>query len=180
MVGDPTDIAVPRKLQLFSCDTELKFILIFPPVSIMNVGHLYSLSVVGWISNWSFFSYRVIDRVEDWLMDQQVKQTYWSIGWCNETKTFKWNFRSVVYGERRWSIYSWEDVTRFVYGCLFVCDWHSQMVFASLEALMAVVHHSACVSCRGLDKRSLTQVNDQSLQGKWRCVSFESVSLVLK
>lgn len=48
---------------------------------------------------------------------------------------------------------------------LFV-NWHFQMVFASSEALMAVVHHSAFVSCPCRDMRNPTQVNDQSFQRK--------------
>lgn len=127
-----------------------------------------------------FHRYRVIDRVGQRLMAQRVRTDL--LEHCSvmkQTKTFKWNFRSLLYRESRWSTYSW-DVTGFVYGCLFVCDWHLQMVFASSEALMAVVHHSACVSRRGWDKLSPTQVNDQSLQRKWRCMAFESVSLALE
>lgn len=56
---------------------------------------------------------------------------------------------------------------------LFVCDWHLQMVSASSEALMAVIHHGACDSSRRCcDKSNPAQVNDQSLQREWRCMSF--------
>lgn len=58
------------------------------------------------------------------------------------------------------------QLVRCVYGCLFVFDRHLQMAFASSEALMAIVHQAACVSHRGCDRRSPTQVNDQSLQRK--------------
>lgn len=61
----------------------------------------------------------------------------------------------------------------------FVCDWHFQMVFASSEALMAIVHHSACVSCRCWDKRSPTRLNDQGLQGN-EDICFKSGSLALQ
>lgn len=135
-------------------------------------GHLAEFQI-------DFYTYRVIDRVGQRLMDQQVRTDL--LEHCSvmkQAKTFKWNFGS-LYGESRLSTYSY-DVTGFVYGCLFVCDWHRQMVFVSSGALMAVVHHSACVSRRCRDKRSPTQVNDQSLQRKWRCMSFESVSPALK
>lgn len=111
------------------------------------------------------------------LMDQLVKTDLlerWSV--MKQTEAFKWNFSSLLYEESRWSTCSW-DVTGFVYGCLFVCDWHRQMVSASSEALMAIVHHSACVSHRGWARRSPTQVNDQSLQRKWRFMSFGNASL---
>lgn len=45
---------------------------------------------------------------------------------------------------------------------------------------MVVIHHSTCVSHRGWDRRTPTRVNDQSLQRKWRCMSFGSGSLPLK
>lgn len=144
-----------------------------------NKEHCYTLGVFGWIS-YCIFSYKVMDIVGQRLMDQLVKTDLlerWSV--MKQMEGFKWNFRSLLYGESRWSTCSW-DVTGFVYGCLFVCDWHLQMVFASSEALMAIVHHSACVSDRGWARRTPTQVNDQSLQRKWGFMTFGNVSLSLK
>ena len=127
-----------------------------------------------------FYTYRLIDRVGQGLIDQQVRtDSLERRRLMKQAKTFRWNFWSLLHGDSRWSTCSC-DVTGSVYGCLFVCDWHLEMVSASSEALMGVVHHSACVSRRCWDKRSPTQVNDQSLRGKWRCMCLESVSLALK
>lgn len=109
-----------------------------------------------------FYTYRVIDRARQRLMDQQVRTD--SLERCNETDIQLKFLEFIVWKEQMEHIQL--GLTGFVYGCFFVCDWHLQMVFASSEALMAVVHHGACVSRRCWDKCSPTQVNDQSLQRK--------------
>lgn len=173
----PTDIAIIAKNPRLLWYWKLSFCFTYQYT--LNIEHSYTLGVFGWVS-YCVFSYKEMNIVGQRLMDQRVKTDLlerWSV--MKQTEAFKWNFSSLLYEESRWSTCSW-DVTGFVYGCLFVCDWHHQMVSASSEALMAIVHHSACVSHHGWARRSPTQVNDQSLQRKWRFMSFGNVSLSLK
>ena len=70
-----------------------------------------------------------------------------------ETEALRGNFKRKLWGESRWSANSW-IVTGLVYECLWLA---SSLGFTSSEALMAIVHHSACISYRSIVETGAAQ-----------------------